>query len=46
MSQKLSSQVPDHETFVPRWLRDRLAVIPVVYRQQKMMYGNDTHTCE
>ena len=30
----------------PRWLRDRLAVTPVVYRQQKIMYGNDTHTCE
>lgn len=43
---KLSSQVPDHETLFPRWLRDRLAVIAVVYRQQKMMYDNDTHICE
>ena len=43
---KLSSQVPDHETLFLRWLRDRLAVIAVVYRQQKMMYDNDTHICE
>lgn len=42
----LSSQVSDHETLFPRWLRDRLAVIPVVYHQQKMMYDNGTHTCE
>ena len=44
--QKLSSQISDHETLFPRWLRDRLAVIPVVYRQQKMMYDNDTHVCQ
>lgn len=43
---KFSSQVPDHETLFPRWLRDRLAVIPMVYRQQKMMYDNGTHICE
>ncbi len=43
---KLSSQLPNHETLFPRWLRDRLAVIPVVYRQQKMMYDNNTHVCE
>ena len=43
---KFSSQIPDHETLFPRWLRDRLAVIPVVYRQQKMMYDNDTHVCQ
>ena len=42
----LSSQVSDHETLFPRWLRDRLAVIPVVYHQQKMMYDNGTHTCQ
>ena len=42
----LSSQVPAHETLFPRWLRDRLAVIPVVYRQQKMMYDSGTHTCQ
>ena len=44
--QKFSSQVPDYKTLFPRWLRDRLAVIPEVYRQQKMMYDNDTHVCE
>ena len=44
--QRLSSQISDHETLFPRWLRDRLAVIPVVYRQQKMMYDNDTHVCQ
>ncbi len=43
---ELSSQIPNHETLFPRWLRDRLAVIPVVYRQQKMMYDNYTHICE
>ena len=44
--QKFASQIPDYETLFPRWLRDRLAVIPVVYRQQKMMYDNDTHVCQ
>lgn len=42
----LLSEIPDHETLFPRWLRDRLAVISVVYHQQKMMYDNGTHTCE
>ena len=44
--QKLSSQISDHETLFPRWLKDRLAVIPVVYCQQKMMYDNGTQVCE
>ena len=44
--QKYESMVSDYETFYPRWLRDRLAVIPTVYRQQKEMYDNHTHTCE
>ena len=43
---KLSFQIPNHETLFHRWLRDRLAVIPVVYRQQKMMYDNNTYVCE
>ena len=44
--QKYASMVPDHEKLFPRWLRDRLSVIPVVYRQQKEMYDNHSHTCE
>ena len=44
--QKYASMVPDHEKLFPRWLRDRLYVIPVVYRQQKEMYDNHSHTCE
>ena len=44
--QKYASMVPEHEKLFPRWLRDRLAVIPTVYRQQKTMYDNRTHTCE
>ena len=42
---KLEEQVPETETFYPRWLRDRLRIIPVVYAQQKEMYENDTHIC-
>ncbi len=41
----LKNQVPDFEQRFPRWLRDRLAVIPVVYAQQKEMFVNDTHVC-
>jgi len=41
----LKQQVPDFEQRFPRWLRDRLAVIPVVYAQQKEMFANDTHVC-
>ena len=44
--QKYASMVPDYEKLFPRWLRDRLSVIPVVYRQQKEMYDNRTHSCE
>ena len=34
------------EALLPRWLQDRLAVIPTVYRQQKEMYDNHSHSCE
>ena len=44
--QKYTSMVPDHGKLFPRWLRDRLAVIPTVYRPQKTMYDNHTHSCE
>ena len=44
--QKYTSMVSDHEKLFPRWLRDRLCVIPVVYRQQKEMYDNHSHACE
>ncbi len=41
----LKKQVPDYEQRFPRWLRDRLAVLPVVYAQQREMFVNDTHVC-
>jgi len=41
----LKTQVPDLEQRFSRWLRDRLAVLPVVYAQQKEMFVNDTHVC-
>ena len=44
--EKLEEQVPDYETRFPRYLRDRLAVIPMVYQQQRQMYDNRTHRCE
>ena len=44
--EKYSAQVPHANTLFPRWLRDRLAVIPVVYQQQKEMYDNRTHSCQ
>ena len=44
--EKYAAKVPQHETLFPRWLRDRLAVIPTAYRQQKDMYDNHTHTCQ
>ena len=44
--EKYSALVPDANALFPRWLRDRLAVIPVVYRQQKEMYDNRTHRCD
>ena len=43
---KYAAKVPQYETLFPYWLRDRLAVIPTVYRQQKHMYDNHTHICE
>ena len=44
--QKYASMIPKHEKLLPRWLRDRLSVIPVVYRQQKEMYDSHSHTCK
>lgn len=44
--EKYTALVPDANTLFPRWLRDRLAVIPVVYQQQKEMYDNRTHHCQ
>ncbi len=41
----LKAQVPDFEQRFPRWLRDRLNVIPKVYAQQKEMFDNNTHIC-
>ncbi len=41
----LKTQVSDFEQRFPRWLRDRLAVLPVVYAQQKEMFVKDTHVC-
>lgn len=43
---KYETLIPQHDDLYPRWLRDRLAVIPTVYAQQKEMYENETHTCE
>ena len=44
--EKYAAKVSQYETLFPRWLRDRLAVIPTVYRHQQYMYDNHTHTCE
>lgn len=38
--------LPEHEKLYPRWLRERLAVIPKVYEQQKQMHESGTHKCE
>ncbi len=43
---KYETLIPRHNDLYPRWLRDRLEVIPAVYEQQKKMYENKTHTCE
>ena len=44
--EEYAAKVPQYETLFPHWLRDRLAIIPTVYRQQKYMYDNHTHICE
>lgn len=44
--EKYSALVPDANALFPRWLRERLTVIPMVYRQQKEMYDNRTHVCK
>lgn len=43
---KFAALVSNCEALFPRWLRSRLAVIPIVYRQQKEMYDNHSHSCE
>lgn len=43
---KFAALIPNCEALFPRWLRDRLAVIPTVYRQQKEMYDNHSHSCQ
>ena len=37
--------MPEARKLYPRWLRDRLEIIPIVYSQQKEMYENGTHNC-
>lgn len=44
--EKYTALVPDANALYPRWLQDRLAVIPTVYQQQKEMYDNHTHACK
>ena len=39
-------QVSEYEKLYPRWLKDRLTVIPQVYEQQKQMFESGTHRCE
>ena len=41
---QLMSLVPDAK--FPRYLQDRLQVIPSVYAQQKEMYDHRTHICK
>ena len=43
---KFAALVSNCEALFPRWLQDRLAVIPTVYRQQKEMYDNHSHSCQ
>lgn len=40
------ARLPEDPKRYPSWLRDRLAVIPFVYEQQKSMFENNTHVCE
>ena len=42
---KFAALVSNCKALFPRWLQDRLAVIPTVYRQQKEMYDNHSHSC-
>ena len=44
--EELEVLVSDYEKRFPAWLYRRLAVIPLVYAQQKGMYDNHAHTCE
>lgn len=43
---KFAALVSNCEALFSRWLQDRFAVIPTVYRQQKEMYDNHSHSCE
>ena len=43
--EKFEALVPNFDHLFPYWLRNRLAVIPTVYQQQKEMYDNRTHVC-
>lgn len=41
---QLMEKAPDVK--LPQWLKDRLQVIPQVYKQQKEMYDSHTHSCK
>ena len=43
---ELQSKINDYASLYPKYLRDRLSVIPTVYQQQKQMYDNNTNICE
>lgn len=36
----------DWQKLIPNWLKDRLAVIPLVYEQQKEMFDSGNNRCE
>jgi len=43
---ELKKLVPNAEAVFPSWLNDRLAIIPLVYEQQKYMFENGVHSVE
>ena len=44
--EELQKLFPEWEKRLPKWLLDRLAVVPMVCAQQKEMYDCGTHYCE
>jgi len=43
--ERLKESVPGWQEILPDWLQQRLAVVPLVFAQQKEMYDSGKHTC-
>ena len=43
---QIAEKHPDYAEYLPKWLKERLPVIRILYAQQQEMYSSKTHRVE